>query len=309
MEKIVKRLLLVMIACMTMVFMPLSVNAKDVVDTTKAVTVTLQYDPDSSKDADGTVFKIYKVANVNSAGVMSAVNGIEVNTDKMNADEAKKLAEALKDKTPDISVTISDGTAAVENLPVGVYLLVGEEKKVGKKTFIPAPSFFSIPQEINGGYKYDAFNIDVKATYKEDSRSEKTVKYKVVKKWAGDNANVRPAEITVAIIEGTTQKETVVLNNANNWTYEWEGKKDVTYKVIEKNIPAGYSVTQTGTATEFILTNTYKEETPPPPSTTPPPPGTPPNTGDQTDLGRMGMLLGGSLIVVAIAGILLRRNK
>ena len=317
-NKMLMKRLLKLFTALLMVLMPLSVLAESI-DTTQTVTVTLKYDPDGFKSLDGAKFKIYKVADVSANGTITVVAGLNdanVNTEKMDAAEAARLAGILKDATADHTATISDGVAVISDLPVGVYLLVGEETKVDKKTYTPTPSFFSIPQKIDHAYSYEPFNVEVKYTFKEEPPSEETVSYKVIKKWAGDNEKIRPAEITVAIIEGSTQKETVVLNKTNNWTYEWTGKKDIVYRVVEKNIPEGYSVTQTGTTTEFILTNTYHSETPPP-ATTPPtptappenPPGSPPNTGDYTDLRKMGMLLGGSLIVIAATGILLTKNK
>ena len=317
-NKMLIKKLIKMLTALFMLVMPLSVLA-ETIDTTKKVNVTLKYPSDGSKVLDGSKFKIYRIADVSANGTITAVSGLNsanIDADNMDAAEAKRVAGILKTANADYTVTIANGEAVISEMPVGIYLLVGEGKKVDKKTYTPTPSFFSIPQEIDGTYSYASFNLEVKYTSKEESRSDETVKYKVIKKWAGDTEKIRPAEITVAIFEGSQQKETVVLNKDNNWTYEWQGQKDVVYRVAEKNIPEGYSVTQTGTTTEFILTNTYHTETPPP-STTPPttttppgsPPGSPPNTGDHTELRKMGMLLGGSLIVIAATGILLRKNK
>ena len=306
---LILNIFIVIAAAMT-VFLPLSVQAQEI-DTTKKGDITLKYDPDQSGSADGTVFRIYKIADVDAKGkIIASGTGITVNSEKMDSDEASRLAELLKNETPTYTETIGNGTAVVENVPVGIYLLVGEEKKVGKKTFTPIPSIFSIPQEKEGAYSYGPLNVEVKFRLMEEPDSKGTVKYKVTKKWSGDNESIRPTEITVAIIEGTTQKETVVLNKANNWTYEWEGAKGVSYKVIEKNIPAGYSVTQTGNETSFILTNTYTEKTPTPTPTSPTPPGTtpPPNTGDRFSPNNLLVIMGISLCVAGIVGVLLHRN-
>ncbi len=300
------------IAAAMMVFMPLSVQAQEI-DTSQDSDITLKYDPDNSKEADGTVFKIYKIADVDKDGnIVTTRASITVNTKKIDNDEAARLAGLLKDATPTYTATIHDGTATIPDVPVGIYLLVGEEKTVGNKTFTPTPSIFSIPQQTGGTYSYGPLNVEVKFRSVKVPGTDEKVKYKVIKKWAGDNENIRPAEITVAIIEGTTQKETVVLNNANNWTYEWEGNKDIAYKVIEKNIPDGYSVTQTGNTTTFILTNTYKEETPPPtptpPTTTPPGTPPPPNTYDTFHSNSLFMMLGVSLCIAGVVGVILRRH-
>lgn len=82
----------------------------------------------------------------------------------------------------------------------------------------------------------------------------------VVKKWAGDSGNLsnRPKSVKMALYNGETLVETVVLNKDNNWTHTWtnldtEGKWDVKESIIPQGYKASYKtknnvITVTNTA-------------------------------------------------------------
>jgi len=96
----------------------------------------------------------------------------------------------------------------------------------------------------------------------------------VTKEWKdGDNVdNIRPTEVAVQLyVDDEANGEPVILNESNNWTYEWTdltkyrvGKVGelVVYEVKEVNIPENYKETidkkVSETTNSFIITNTHK---------------------------------------------------
>ena len=89
--------------------------------------------------------------------------------------------------------------------------------------------------------------------------SEGLMDLTVVKKWAGDSGSLsnRPKSVKMALYNGETVVETVVLNKDNNWTYTWtnldtEGKWDVKESVI----PEGYKATYKTKSNVITVTNT-----------------------------------------------------
>lgn len=105
----------------------------------------------------------------------------------------------------------------------------------------------------------------------------KTVGITVNKVW-DDNANaagLRPAKITVHLMNGTTVVDTKELTADTNWTYTWtdlpkyNGDQLISYTVTE-DVVAGYQTTISGgmnlegTAGTYVITNTSENLTPPP---------------------------------------------
>lgn len=85
------------------------------------------------------------------------------------------------------------------------------------------------------------------------------------KVWENDEnyLDLRPDSVTIALIQdGSTIKETVTLNEANNWThvFEWLDKSAV-WSVTEYNIPEGYTanVSSISEDNQVIITNTLTD--------------------------------------------------
>ena len=77
----------------------------------------------------------------------------------------------------------------------------------------------------------------------------------VTKKWEDNNSPYRPQNISVELKYAKTGTstfqtyDTITLNAMNNWTYTWKNlpKEGYQYQVFENGVPAGYSVTYSGT--------------------------------------------------------------
>ena len=96
--------------------------------------------------------------------------------------------------------------------------------------------------------------------------------------------------------------QTVILSEDNRWTHQWTVKDDgAVWKVVEKHIPTGYTMTVEERERSFVLTNTWTQDDPDAP--------TPPLTGDtsNTMLWFILMIISGCLLI--ILGITGKRNR
>ena len=95
----------------------------------------------------------------------------------------------------------------------------------------------------------------------------------------------------------------MTLSEKNNWTYQWTVKDDgAIWKVVERNIPAGYTLTIAERGNSFILTNKLKDNSP----------SDSPQTGDTSHILPYTVLMyisGALLILVGITGKRKRHEK
>lgn len=118
-------------------------------------------------------------------------------------------------------------------------------------------------------YTVKEVNVDENytASYSEDTltvtntHESETVSKTVTKIWDDDDNrdNIRPDSVTVKLMNGTKTVDTVVLNDANQWTYTWEdlyaneNGEPITYTVEEVNVAEGYEADVDG----MTITNTH----------------------------------------------------
>lgn len=123
---------------------------------------------------------------------------------------------------------------------------------------------------------------------KPDEPSVDYVTVSVSKVWVDDDADKRPEEITVQLLkDGKPYRREIVLNEANQWSYEWEYLIEGSeYTVEEVNVPEGYTSDVEQNGTSFVVTNTAeKEETivPEEPTVTPEDPDVPQGNNEKED--------------------------
>lgn len=79
----------------------------------------------------------------------------------------------------------------------------------------------------------------------------------VRKVWSGDSLSQRPAFVTVTLYNGGSVYSTVVLSNANGWTYHWKDSSAYgNWQIAETNIPAGYTPSYSVSGGTVTITNT-----------------------------------------------------
>ena len=193
-------------------------------------------------------------------------------------------------------VTDADGNAAFPALTAGLYLAIADPVIRDGATYVFDSALIALPGlGADGLWQYD-LDVTAKAEYIPPSEGDEEITYKVLKLWKGDSGRSdRPQSIEVEIFRNGASYETVILSEENHWAYSWSAKNDgAVWKVAERNIPSGYTMTVEEREAAFVLTNTR-------------PPDQPdiPQTGDTANimLWVILMVLSGSmLIVLGIAG-------
>ncbi|MBR2769221.1 MAG: Cna B-type domain-containing protein [Solobacterium sp.] len=220
--------------------------------------------------------------------------------DLSDSDDWDEIVTALakmirREKTrEDFTIELKNHKGTLRNADLGVYLVIGDERKEGDTVITPAPFLLSLPEWDGKEYTRDLWIDFVKYT----SRKEDVIPYRLVKKWAGDKEEERPLEIKVDLYHGKEKARTVTLNKDNQWTYCWKGERDGSaWAVREHAVPEGYreEVEREGGEGEivFTITNTRTEK---PVS---------PDTGDHKALEPYVIVILGCLVSAGIAGVIL----
>ena len=147
-------------------------------------------------------------------------------------------------------------TATVQNLP----------KKANGTDIVYSWSEGNMPE----GYSLTDTAKDGTVTTLTNSYSTEETSVSVRKVWTdSDNQDgIRPESISVQLkVDGKASGDTVVLNEANNWTYTWTklaknaNKTEIQYTVDEVDVPSGYTKAVTKESTGYVITNTHNPET------------------------------------------------
>ena len=251
-----------------------------------------------------TIFHLYRIGEI--TGDYRAVflpEYQDLGYDLSDSDQWEEIVNVLaktirKKQIPeDCAVELRNHKGSIRNVPLGVYLVIGDERKEEDTIITPAPFLLSLPEWDGKEYTRDLWIDFVKYT----SHKEDVLLYRLVKQWKEDKEEERPKEITVDIYRGYQKEKTVVLNRDNQWTYCWKGNRDEDWHVRENAVPHGYrqEVRKEGNENEivFVITNTKIRKEPAP------------NTGDLLHLEPYVLVILSALISAMIAGTILLATK
>lgn len=218
-----------------------------------------------------------------------------------SADGLSKAAATLENyavidrrKNDGEGVIDKNGYLVFPQLRPGLYMVCGKNFYVNETVYVPS----AVLVEINPSFGNDGIDLMVypKVVYKilaETSRSH------TVKKVWTDSGQLHPA-IQVDIYKDGELDDTIVLDDSNKWTYSWYADDFAEWRVMETEVPTGYSVAYRFGDGQYVIENTYgldySEETQPPtelttqmqtefstqPSTQPIPPQTSSNSSMQS---------------------------
>ena len=201
----------------------------------------------------------------------------EWNTETL-ADAAQTLKiYTIADMIPPIKdgVTNERGCVTFDGLSDGLYLVWGDNLLQDDTTYIASSVFFEMS---------DGKTAELSLFPKLISRalSESIMRYSVRKIWENDENQLekRSTSIIIERYRDHQYYDEIMLNDANNWTFEWDEADGHEWLVKEKVIPDSYTVAYKEHFTQFLVVNTYEEHEsaqtalPPDQTTTAPPPGT-----------------------------------
>ena len=285
-------------------------DAKEPISTPKACSLTIFYGCDGTVLADQSV-KLYKVAEVSSNYQYTLTadfiaSGLTLNGIRSNSEwdtirstlEAHILANDIEPRA--IAKTDAEGNASFPMLMPGLYLASAVQVTQDDLRCIFASALVALPGlGADGLWQYDIF-VSAKPTILPPT--QENIELKVLKLWKGDEGSInRPLSVQVEIFRNGASYETITLSESNNWAYTWSAPDDgAAWNVVERNVPASYTMTVTHRDEAFVLTNTRSSPTPGNP---------PPTTGDTANvlLYAVLMFISGSMLI--ILGIIWKRNR
>ena len=147
-----------------LLLVPLGIKAEGIdISSTGSINITYKYGNNSITDAD---IYIYKVANVDANGKYTYLDNYNISEgfDNMTASKWNDLAISVSEYIKDNNInydntckTDSNGVCKINNLGVGLYLIVAEEKEIDNYRYTTSPSFVAIPNynDIDNSYIYD----------------------------------------------------------------------------------------------------------------------------------------------------------
>lgn len=332
MKRLLKRGAAIVCALACIAVFSTTALAYTTIDTSRETSLTIAYG--DGKAISGANFELYRVADVSDRVYYTLSGDFQNYSVRLNGLDSggwRAAAETLAayaqrdDLTPLRSgKTDSQGRLTFGKLNVGLFLVVGERYRVGRYTYTPEPMLVLLPG-IDGDDRW-VYDLTAFPKYEENYRpggggggggDDDTITRKVLKVWEDDQKKNRPKEIVVQLLRDGRVFDTVTLSKKNNWRYTWtELDDDYVWRVVEYDVPEGYTVSIGREGITFVITNTYEPETPPDEPNipdTPPPlgpdPGDPGNPDNPGNPGKPGLPQTGMLWwpvpLLAGAGILL----
>ncbi|WP_432626386.1 sortase [Brotaphodocola sp.] len=248
-------------------------------------TVILEYGRE--KPIQQAIFCIFQVAEKTESGSYvrrKEFQSCPVQIDFEESSWWRETAETLeiyvtRDRiTPALrGVTDLNGRLKFENLGEGIYLIVGEKRTEGLKTYIPEPILTRISLE-SGDETHLPGRVVVHPKYREEENapskqrdrddSPEKVRLRAVKIWDGQTKNGsrenekedhgnqdHPEEVVIELLRDGVITERTVLSEKNQWSCVWENlDAESSWKVAEE-VPEGYVVSIRQEGETFLLTN------------------------------------------------------
>ena len=286
-------------------------DAKEPISPERECTLTIAYRCDG-RNFENLPVKLYQIARISEdfqytlteefAASGLILNGIQTNGEwNVIRETLEAYILANNPEADREAVTNLSGEVCFETLETGLYLAIADYVVQGDFHCYFIPALVSLPALGQDGYWQYQVAVAAKPEVLPPIEPDEELQFKVVKLWKGDEGRTdRPVRVEVEIFRNGRSYETVILSKENQWCYSWTVPNDgASWKVIEQNVPAGYTLTLEKRGTAFILTNTWTPEDP----DVPPPP--PPQTGDTSNILLYVVLMyvsGGMLVFLSIMG-------
>ncbi len=264
---------------------PLQVFATESIGSDASLTIEYNF--------GGARFDLYLVATIDEKGDLTMAKefaSYPVNLVTPGTDDARDLALTLQGYVlrDDIAplrtqYTNDNGLLCFENLKKGLYLLLGEVQIDGQYALMPQPMLAGLP--LKAGEQV-FFHITVTPKF-ERNDAERIFPLEVYKVWDDGGSKNRPVSVTVDLLCDGYVYDTVVLNEKNDWRYQWQQLSGAHEWVIVERECEDHTVKVMREGNAIIVTNSKPAEPETPPSV--------PQTGmlwwPVPVLGVLGMLL------------------
>ena len=288
-------------------------DAKEPISTNENCSLTISYCSGGIAFSELPV-NLYKIADVSADYQYTLTSSFEKSNLILNGiqtvGEWNVIRSTLEtyilanDITADFNAkTDFEGKASFDALKPGLYLAITERIIQDETTYVFDSALIALPGlGADGLWQYQV-DVTSKSEIIPPSRDDEEIELKVLKLWKGDGgSSARPTMIEIEIFRNGTSYQTATLSENNHWTYTWSTKDDGSdWKVVERNIPTGYTMTIEKRETSFVLTNTLNRDVPDNPDS--------PQTGDTSNIMLWVILMivfGSMLIILGITG---KRNR
>ena len=290
-----------------------TIDAKEPIATDRTCDLTISYGYDGSVFPDQMV-KLYRIADVSAdfqymltqpfmaSGL--TLNGVQTQGEWNVIRSTLETHIFANDIVPSITLTTdAQGQASFTGLQPGLYLASAVTVTLDAGKYFFDSALVALPGLGDDGLWQYQVAVAAKPEYLPTIQPDEQIERKVLKLWRGDNGkNVRPKNIQVEIFRDGILVETVTLSESNNWSYSWSANDDgANWKVVERNIPNGYTMTVEERETTFVLTNNWLPDNPERPD--------PPKTGDTSNIMLYITLMYLSGMALIILGILGKRKR
>ncbi|MDE7364262.1 MAG: Cna B-type domain-containing protein [Ruminococcus sp.] len=211
-------------------------------------------------------WNIYKVAELQDDGTCELYGDFAqypVSFEDFSASELTDIARTLEnyvvlDNVAPYASGVSDDNGEVffNDVPNGIYLLLGKYIELNDMLYSPSPFIVSVNYEGDG----EPMELFAYAKYTVMSTSSYG-RYSVVKQFGNiaSEPTSPDAFVTIEIYCDGNLYETVELNAENKWTYSWESDDYHDWRVKEINVPVEYYVNYSRDRATLIVVNTKKK--------------------------------------------------
>jgi len=307
---------IVLLLCLCLSWLPCyaqaasTADAKEPISPDKDCSLTIAYRYDGQSFSNHPV-RLYKIADVsadfqytltapfaNSGLILNGVQSVSEWNIIRSTLETHILAYDVDADFTD--VTDQDGQVCFQALKPGLYLAITEQVIQNDWIYAFDSALVALPGlGADGLWQYEVA-VTSKSKAIPPAETDEEIEFKVLKLWKGDKGRSdRPQSIEVEIFRDGVSYQTAILSEENHWTFSWFAKDDgATWKVVERNVPTGYTMMVEERETSFVLTNTR-------------PPDKPdvPQTGDTTNIMLYFVLMNVSGIMLIILGIAGKRKR
>ena len=256
-------------------------TANELIDLQESCTLSLEFKHDDKFFEEESI-ELYRIASVSENFIYTLAPEFESTGVSLNGAVSKsewtEIRTTLENYIATESIlpvkvgfTDNKGIVKFDDLEPGMYFTSAICTTKDDIMYCFASVLTSLPNLKDGKPIYE---VNVSAKSDKIETTDGKIKYKVSKLWKDTGLEVfRPKEIEVRIYKDKVLKETVVLNEDNNWFYTWNGDNDGSvWSVAEVDTTGMYFVTVEKRVNSFVIINRHESYTPPGDSDSPEPP-------------------------------------